>query len=433
MLMQSIEVIPAAPYVELTSTATVSAGDIKRFLYGDQWESAGRHELGKSVGEITDWVFARVLVPAEYRLCGPHEHIDNDSLCWWSETEQWAKPADVWPGIGNGALIADLLVAAKKNGTKAYFATAVEPDIADVGVAQPKAVVPEASEAVEVPVASTPVVSKGIEIEILEGHRWMDAGEHVRVGDRYRMVDGDQWMTADANQAGFAVPDKAEDNGFISYCRPINPGHRFWFISVEGSDENGRGTEMEPWNTKEHAITRINKGAKQLGTPMFGTILNESGAGVHHFDMDAPDLITPGTAAPKKLQAAHRKLGTEGSEAGKVYLCGKKRIRPKHWSRQNISRFMKRLNARCPSYRAMFLGDQLKGTDMVCVREEGRWKWRSVGSSFQSGIGMPVEECPWIAARAHPPEEGMSNAARGASLIEYHLGEIYEILASLKE
>ena len=94
---------------------------------------------------------------------------------------------------------------------------------------------------------------------------------------------------------------------------------------------------------------------------------------------------------------------------------------------------MKRLNARCPSYRAMFLGDQLKGTDMVCVREEGRWKWRSVGSSFPDGIGTPVDECPWIAARANHPEEGMSNAARAVSLMEYHLGEIYEILASMKE
>ena len=375
MLMQSIEVIPDAPFMELTPTATVSAGDIKRFLYGDQWESAGRHELGKSVGDIDEWVFARVLVPAEYRLCGPHEKTTNDSICWWSETEQWAKPSDVWPGIGNGALIADLIIAAKKNGTRAYFATAVEPDIADVGVAQPKAVVSGASEAAAAPVASAPVVNK--RIEILEGHRWMDAGEIVRVGDRYRMFDGDQWMTADANQAGFPVHEKAEDNGFISYCRPINPGHRFWYISSSGSDENGRGTMEEPWKTKEHGIGRIEKGAKLLGTPMFGSILDESGAGVHHFDMDAPDIITTGTAAPKKLQAAHRKLGTDVSEAGKVYLCGKKRIRPKHWSRQNISRFMRRLNDKSPlSYRAMFLGDQLKGTDMVCVRKEGRWKWR---------------------------------------------------------
>ena len=432
MLMQSPVVIPDAPFMELTPTSIVSPGDIKRFKFGDQWESAGRHEIGKSVGDIDEWVFARVLVPAEYRLCGPHEKTTNDSICWWSETERWAKPSDVWPSIGNGALIADLIIAAKKNGTRAYFATAVEPDIADVGVAQPKAVVSGASEAAAAPVASAPVVNK--RIEILEGHRWMDAGEIVRAGDRYRMFDGDQWMTADANQAGFAVPEKAEDNGFISYCRPINPRHRFWHISSEGSDENGRGTMEEPWKTKEYGIGRIEKGAKQPGVPMFGSILDESGAGVLHFDMDAPDIITPGTAAPNNLQATHRKGGTDGFEAGRVFPCGKKRIRPKHWSRQNISRFMRRLNDKSPLlYRAMFLGDQLKGTDMVCVREEGRWQWRSVGSVFQDGIGMPVGECPWIAARAHPPEEGMSNAARGASLIEYHLGEIYEILASMKE
>ena len=181
----------------------------------------------------------------------------------------------------------------------------------------------------------------------------MDVGEIVRQGDRYRMVDGDQWMTADFNQKGFPVPEKAEDNGFISYCRPIHPTHRFWFISSSGSDETGRGTRDFPWKTKEHGIRRIEKGAKQLGTMMFGTIIDESGAGVHHFDMDAPDIVTPGTAAPNKLRATQRKGGTDSSEAGKVYLPGKKRIRPKHWSRQDISRFMKRLNARYPLYRAM--------------------------------------------------------------------------------
>ena len=383
--------------MELNNTAHVSAGGIKRFVHGDQWEGAGGHEIGKPVTEITDWVFARVLVPEGYVLRGPDVRINNDALCWWSETGQWARVRDVWPTLGDNVLIADLLLAAKNQGWKCYFATTTA-DGPKVGTV------------------------KGTRIELLEGHRWMDVGELVREGDRYRMADGDQWMTA------VPVPDKAEDNGFISYCRPVHPGHRFWFISSSGSDETGRGTRDLPWGTKEHGIRRIEKGAKQLGTPMFGTIIDESGAGVHHFDMDAPDIVTPGTAAPNKLRATHRK------GAGKVFPCGKKRIRPKHWSRQNISRFMRRLNDKSPLlYRAMFLGDQLKGTDMVCVREEGRWQWRSVGSVFQSGIGMPVEECPWIAARAHPPEEGMSNAARGASLIEYHLGEIYEILASLKE
>ena len=70
---------------------------------------------------------------------------------------------------------------------------------------------------------------------------------------------------------------------------------------------------------------------------------------------------------------------------------------------------------------------------MVCVREEGRWTWRSVGSSFQGGIGMPAEECPWIAARAHAPEEGMSKKDMAMALMEHKLGEIYEILASMKE
>ena len=354
-------------------------------------------------------MFARILVPEGYVLRGPDVRINNDALCWWSETKQWVRVLDIWPELGQNVLIADLLRAAWKKKWKVYFATTTA-DGPKVGTVE------------------------GTRIELLEGHRWLDPGELVREGDRYRMADGDQWMTADFNQKGFPVPDKAEDNGFISYCRPVHPGHRFWFISSSGSDETGRGTRDLPWGTKEHGIRRIEKGAKQLGTPMFGTIIDESGAGVHHFDMDAPDIVTPSTAAREKLQATQRKVGMDGAEAGKVYLCGKKRIRPKHWSRQNISRFMRRLNDKSPLlYRAMFLGDQLKGTDMVCVREEGRWQWRSVGSVFQSGIGMPVEECPWIAASAQPPEEGMSNAARGASLIEYHLGEIYEIVASMKE
>ena len=72
MLQQPPVVIPDAPFMELTPSSIVSPGDIKRFKFGDQWESAGRHELGKSVGDIDEWVFARVLVPAEYRLYGPH-------------------------------------------------------------------------------------------------------------------------------------------------------------------------------------------------------------------------------------------------------------------------------------------------------------------------------------------------------------------------
>ena len=394
--------------MELNNTAHVSAGDIKRFVHGDQWEGAGGHEIGKPVTEITDWVFARIPAPEGYVLRGPDVRINDDALCWWSETGQWARVRDVWPTLGNNVLIADLLRVARKKKWKVYFATKTD-------------AVPKAGKLV------------GTRIELLEGHRWMDVGELVREGDRYRMADGDQWMTADFNQKGFPVPDKAEDNGFISYCRPVHPGHRFWFISSSGSDETGRGTRDLPWGTKEHGIRRIEKGAKQLGTPMFGTIIDESGAGVHHFDMDAPDIVTPGTTAPNNLKATHRKGGTDSSEAGKVYLPGKKRIRPKHWSRQDISRFMKRLNARYPLYRAMCIGDQLKGSDMVCVREEGHWNWGSVGSVFQGGIGMPVDECPWIAARAHAPEEGMSKKDMGMALIEHKLGEIYEIVASLKE
>ena len=257
--------------MELNNTAHVTAGDIKRFVHGDQWEGAGGHEIGKPVTEITDWVFARILVPDGYVLRGPDVRINNDALCWWSETGQWARVRDVWPTLGNNVLIADLLLAAKKQGWKCYFATTT---------------------------ADGPKVGrvKGTRIELLEGHRWMDVGEIVRQGDRYRMVDGDQWMTADFNQKGFPVPDKAEDNGFISYCRPIHPTHRFWFISSDGSDETGRGTRDQPWRSKEHGIGRIEKGAKQMGTPMFGTIIDESGAGVHHFDMDAPDIVTPGTS-----------------------------------------------------------------------------------------------------------------------------------------
>ena len=391
--------------MELNSTAHVTAGDIKRFVHGDQWEGAGQHEIGKPVTEITDWVFARILVPEGYVLRGPDVRINNDALCWWSETKQWVRVLDIWPELGQNVLIADLLRAARKQKWKVYFATAVEP----VG----KLV--------------------GTRIEILEGHRWMDVGEIVRQGDRYRMVDGDQWMTADFNQKGFPVPEKAEDNGFISYCRPIHPTHRFWFISSSGSDETGRGTQEAPWKTKEHGIERIEKGAKQLGTQMFGSILNESGGGVHHFDLEATDIVSPGTDQPIHPPTTRKSDSTISPKAGRVYLPQRKRLRPKHWSRQNISRFMQRLNVKYPLYRCMYLGDRIIGSDMVCIRKEGHWNWGYVSSVFQDGIGMLVDDSPWIVARAHAPDKDMSKVETALSLLEHKLVEIHELMADLKE
>ena len=98
-------------------------------------------------------MFARILVPEGYVLRGPDVRINNDALCWWSETKQWVRVLDIWPELGQNVLIADLLRAAWKKKWKVYFATAVEP----VG----KLV--------------------GTRIELLEGHRWMDPGELVVV------------------------------------------------------------------------------------------------------------------------------------------------------------------------------------------------------------------------------------------------------------
>ena len=147
--------------MELNNTAHVSPGDIKRFVHGDQWEGAGQHEIGKPVTEITDWVFARILVPDGYVLRGPDVRINNDALCWWSETGQWARVRDVWPTLGDNVLIADLLLAAKKQGWKCYFATTTAdgPKVGRVKVGR----------------------VKGTRIELLEGHRWMDPGELVVV------------------------------------------------------------------------------------------------------------------------------------------------------------------------------------------------------------------------------------------------------------
>ena len=101
-------------------------------------------------------MFARVLVPEGYVLRGPDVRINDDAMCWWSETGQWAHVRDVWPTLGDNVLIADLLLAAKKQGWKCYFATTT---------------------------ADGPKVGrvKGTRIELLEGHRWMDPGEFVVV------------------------------------------------------------------------------------------------------------------------------------------------------------------------------------------------------------------------------------------------------------
>ena len=40
--------------MELNNTAHVSAGDIKRFVHGDQWEGAGGHEIGKQFDVLGD-------------------------------------------------------------------------------------------------------------------------------------------------------------------------------------------------------------------------------------------------------------------------------------------------------------------------------------------------------------------------------------------
>jgi len=86
-----------------------------------------------------------VSVPNGYQLCGTYDRANEGDLCWRTDVGQW-MPYDL-PGTA-------LKRAARKNGYRAHYVTPAK------GV--------ETSE-------GPTYKLDGKRIELLEGHRWMDA------------------------------------------------------------------------------------------------------------------------------------------------------------------------------------------------------------------------------------------------------------------
>ena len=203
------------------------------------------------IKETDDSEYARARAPSGYALVG-----ENDTTLWmgdlcFQKTEgEWKRFEDLYTKQDEGKTVEELIRNAGRR-NRLLFAK------------------PLPSE------SASPHAKEQLSWSIPDGYRLMDAGETQRYGDMYKEQNAKEWVPVDCVARGMLVPERNSKEGCYVYVRAISQLHRYWFINREtGCDESGRGSEIEPWKSVEHAMARIEKGATMLEQELFGTIID---------------------------------------------------------------------------------------------------------------------------------------------------------------